>query len=195
MASFSGGTAVGPVIGTVLLQSIGLSRTYLTVGGLFMALAAVNSKLLAETSPAMNQPFISPSERKKTGSTPTQQLLQVIGGTKNSFGVSWKAWKKLWKGPALRNIVLLQGSFWFVLSGSQMTLLPLLLVSPTLQLSHVEIGSSFAFMSLVSFASSQPSAFLADRYGKVSNVLAGCSVLAVAGQFCPSLNLPCMYCT
>jgi MFS family permease len=179
MASFSGGTAVGPVVGTVLLQYIGLSRTYLTVGGLFMALAALNSKL-PETSPAMNQPFPHLLVEKKMSHT--QQLYRVIQGTKDSFGVSWTAWKKLWKGPALRNVVLLQGSFWFVLSGSQMTLLPLLLLSPTLQLSSVEIGSSFAFMSLVAFAASQPSAFLADRYGKVPNMLAGCSILAVSGQ-------------
>mmetsp|Transcript_5974 Transcript_5974/g.8368 ORF Transcript_5974/g.8368 Transcript_5974/m.8368 type:complete len:427 (+) Transcript_5974:96-1376(+) len=186
MASFSGGTAVGPVIGTVLLQYIGLSRTYLTVGGLFMALAALSSNL-PETSPAMNQPYTLPSEKKKTEST-SQQLYRVMQGTKDSFGVSWTAWKKLWKGPALRNIVLLQGSFWFVLSGSQMTLLPLLLLSPTLQLSSVEIGSSFAFMSLVSFAASQPSAFLADRYGKVSNVLAGCSILAVSVAALPYVS-------
>jgi hypothetical protein len=96
-------------------------------------------------------------------------------------GVSIKSWKELKKISPLRNIVLLNGSFWFALSGSQMTLLPLLLVSPDLHLTTPQIGGTFAAMSLVSFLASQPSAYLADKYGKERGILSGCAFVCLSG--------------
>lgn len=151
-----------------------------------MALAAVNSKLLIETSPPKPvHPSPSPSElglgSKEGEIVHKNQNYRVLRGMKDSFGVSMTAWKKLWKGPALRNVVLLNGSFWFVYSGAQMTLLPILLVSPELHLSAPEIGGTFAVMSMISFLASQPCAYLADKYGKIPGLLVGCSLIGVSG--------------
>eukprot|EP01035_Chromulina_nebulosa_P030183 gene30183-40088_t len=181
-AAFSGGTAVGPAVGTLFIQYIGLSRTYLTVGGLFMALAAANSRLLSETAPHKVFPDDNPADTQKDGKDkPVETFLHVLRGMKDSFGVSIKSWKELKKISPLRNIVLLNGSFWFALSGSQMTLLPLLLVSPDLHLTTPQIGGTFAAMSLVSFLASQPSAYLADKYGKERGILSGCAFVCLSG--------------
>jgi hypothetical protein len=45
-------------------------------------------------------------------------------------------------------------------------------------LGATEIGLSFAFMSLVSVASSQPVAILSDKYGKVNCIISGCTLIA-----------------
>jgi hypothetical protein len=42
-----------------------------------------------------------------------------------------------------------------------------------LGMSAPEIGVSFAFMSLVSFFSAQPMAYLADKYGKIPSIVSG----------------------
>jgi hypothetical protein len=65
----------------------------------------------------------------------------------------------------LRQTVAMNGLFWFTMSGTQMTLLPLLMVSPEYTLSSYEIGGSFAFMSLISFMAAQPLASIADTMG------------------------------
>lgn len=113
-------------------------------------------------------------------------------GVLGSFNEAFSAWKVLWNDPnkQLRHTVTMNGLFWFTLSGTQMTLLPLLMVSPAvgvdtysavtggLAMSAAEIGASFAFMSLVSFVSAQPMAYLADKYGKVPTILGGCGLLS-----------------
>ena len=122
----------------------------------------------------------------------------VDTGVLGSFSEAFSSWKVLWNDPnkQLKHTVMMNGMFWFTLSGTQMTLLPLLMVSPSLgvdmasassgfAMSAAEIGASFAFMSLVSFVSAQPMAYIADNYGKVPTILGGCALLS-----CSMLALP-----
>jgi MFS family permease len=115
----------------------------------------------------------------------------TLAGVLGSFSTAFAAWKKLLNDPnkQIRNIVTMNGLFWFALSGTQMTLLPLLMVGPRmsdagtnlgLAMSAGEIGASFAFMSLVSFLFSQPMAYVADKYGKVPTILGGCALLSAS---------------
>ena len=80
----------------------------------------------------------------------------------------------------LSEVIRLNGAYWFAYSGTQMTLLPLLMVSPALHLTAFEIGGCFAFMSTIAFASSQPSAIIADKFGKTLNIKLGGSLLTLA---------------
>lgn len=106
----------------------------------------------------------------------------LAAGLANSFGSAFTSWRTLLHdpNPQIRDTVALNGLFWFTLSGAQMTLLPLLMVSPAYSLSAYEIGGSFAFMSMISFISSQPLAYAADRYGKVPNILLGLGLLGTS---------------
>lgn len=182
---------------------------------MFLSLAAMNSLLLHETkifgnpSPAVGkiidvipkdaaQSTNSNSGSPGTIASPTGTAVKAEkeaeqGGVLSSFSTAFKAWKLLWNDPnkQIRNTVTMNGMFWFTLSGTQMTLLPLLMVAPAavageaqasvgLAMSAAEIGASFAFMSLVSFVSAQPVAYVADKYGKVPTMLAGCTLLSAS---------------
>lgn len=194
----------------------GIGPTYATVGGLFLSLAAMNSLLLHETKVFSAPPstakiidvpakdaatqssvYSSTSNTSSARSDNNSQnsKLQGVeqGGVLSSFSTAFKAWKVLWNDPnkQIRNTVTMNGMFWFTLSGTQMTLLPLLMVAPAaiageaqasvgLAMSAAELGASFAFMSLVSFVSAQPVAYVADKYGKVPTMLAGCTLLSAS---------------
>lgn len=191
----------------------GIGATYATVGGLFVSLAAMNGLLLNETK-NFNTP-VSGGPIKPKNSTiidvPSQQTLEgsdinsnsnaaaavkvpeesTLAGVLGSFSTAFAAWKKLLNDPnqQIRNIVKMNGLYWFTLSGTQMTLLPLLMVGPRmsdagmnlgLAMSAGEIGACFAFMSMVSFLFSQPMAYVADKYGKVPTILGGCGLLSAS---------------
>jgi hypothetical protein len=197
----------------VLSVRAGIGATYATVGGLFVSLAAMNGLLLNETK-NFNTP-VSGAPIKPKNSTiidvPSQQTLEgsdkninsntaavvkvpeesTLAGVLGSFSTAFAAWKKLLNDPnqQIRNIVKMNGLYWFTLSGTQMTLLPLLMVGPRmsdagtnlgLAMSAGEIGACFAFMSMVSFLFSQPMAYVADKYGKVPTILGGCGLLSAS---------------
>ena len=192
---------------------VGIGQTYATVGVMFLTLAAMNGLLLHETKNFTSLPSKVSSESKKDtiiiDATATTTVdagdykssvksekdntsAKIDVGVLGSFNEAFSAWKVLWNDPnkQLRHTVTMNGLFWFTLSGTQMTLLPLLMVSPAvgvdlntavtggLAMSAAEIGASFAFMSLVSFVSAQPMAYLADKYGKVPTILGGCTLLS-----------------
>jgi len=288
LAAFSGGIALGPAVGGVLIDTIGISQTYGMVGVLYVSLAAMNSFFLAETkeltkhaggasrynpeghplhakeeawevshshpdphphthvhlaalqqtqqTPLMLQhpqalhtlqeqsphsthsthstystysthsthsphsthsshssshnlhsshsshsPHSSQSSQSSQNSqeSSAEQPRSLASGFARSFTVAYTAWMGLLsQNPQLRQTVGLNGMFWFTMSGTQMTLLPLLMVSPAYNLSSYEIGGSFALMSLISFLAAQPLAAIADKYGKVPSIMAGCTMLA-----------------
>jgi hypothetical protein len=59
-------------------------------------------------------------------------------------------WTALLRDPRIFYMTLLNGGYWFVLSGSQMTLMPLMLVGEQFQLSASAIGGVFAGASVIS---------------------------------------------
>ena len=82
-----------------------------------------------------------------------------------------REWRRLCENDKIRNIVTLNGCYWISLAGTQLTLLPLFMTAEPLSLSPAEIGGSFAAISVVSVLFAQPSAHMADKYGKVPSVL------------------------
>jgi MFS family permease len=183
MAAFSAGAALGPAVGGLLVDTIGIPSTYGIVGGLFVLLAAVNSKLLEETkAQVLVHSTDSSEELLHDGSSEEEKDKDKDRGIMGSFHTAYLSWYELINSSnrQISNVVILNGLYWFTLSGTQMTLLPLVMINPHfgLQLSAYEIGGCFAFMSIISFASSQPLAYLSDKYGKVPLMLIGCTMLS-----------------
>eukprot|EP00596_Hydrurales_sp_CCMP1899_P003792 CAMPEP_0119049118 /NCGR_PEP_ID=MMETSP1177-20130426/62849_1 /TAXON_ID=2985 /ORGANISM="Ochromonas sp, Strain CCMP1899" /LENGTH=470 /DNA_ID=CAMNT_0007025931 /DNA_START=681 /DNA_END=2089 /DNA_ORIENTATION=- len=192
LSSYQAGTAFGPAIGGFLINHFGIAVTYFTVGGAFAAMATLNQLLLKETMPGRTIYQIRADERRAEERTRTSPAPPVLPGSgisiekkksslsdvAGSFKITVLSWKELMKVPALRDLMILHGCYWTALAGTSMTLLPLLMVGPSFNLGATEIGLSFAFMSLVSVASSQPVAILSDKYGKVNCMISGCTLIA-----------------
>jgi MFS family permease len=162
MAAFQAGTALGPAIGGLLVHAVGMGPTYAIVGASFASLTMINHILLPETLDKSSIEYKAKLEELK----PDHGIYSIFRDTLSS-------WKTLMKNPRIRDIVLLNGAYWVTIAGAQMTLLPLLMVGPLLNLGATEIGGSFAMMSVVSVLSSYRIASLADRIGKIELTVAG----------------------
>lgn len=154
MTAFSIGTALGPAIGGLLSSSLGMLGTFSTVGVLFFGVAGANHFWLKE-------PFLPELVLKKKASCDSKL------DQESRFG----AWKRLLLQPDINRITALHMVYWFVLSGAQMIVLPLLLAGPQYGLSISELGYVFAAMSLISVVGTPISGGLLDKYGKIRLIL------------------------
>jgi MFS family permease len=194
MAGFQGGTALGPALGGLMVSSLGVGPTYFTVGGCFAVMASLQHMFLKETLPGKTLYQKMADEKKNEERQLKTRLLNTIQtpssaavvipkarpGILGSFKVALLSWKELLKKPAVRDVMMLHSAYWVALAGSQMTLLPLMMVGPALHLSASDIGWTFAFMAVTSVAASQPVAYLADRHGKINCMVGGCGLVASA---------------
>lgn len=169
------GMIAGPGVGGLLIDSFGLANTYFAVGGSMLLVSAVSHMFVQETKPhvfgesAASSPSLSPPERLS-----------------NSVQTAMSSWKRLLQSnQELKHVVLLNGSYWAVMSGVQLTMLPLLMVNPVLDMSASQIGFTFISLSLVSLAMAQPLAYLADNYNKHYMFVAGSALLGGSSVFVP----------
>jgi MFS family permease len=96
---------------------------------------------------------------------------------------------------------MMNSIYWIALSGSQMTVLPMMLVDPKFGLSPSGVGGMFALMSAVGVLFAQPAGYLADKYGKPPVIVVACSTIAIATAMFPfaetfpevSTNIKCIY--
>ena len=211
MAGFQSGIALGPALGGVMVNSMGVGATYFTVGGLFGIMAYANHLFLTETMPGKTLYQKRADEAKaeerlllQNGhDTRTQSEAATAAATTTvtgrphkvatiadvgilgSFRVALLSWKELMKKPALRDVMLIHGAYWAAIAGTQMTLLPLMMVGPDLNLGASEIGMTFALISLTGVAASRPVAYLADKGGKLNTMIGGCALVAASIAFMP----------
>jgi len=170
MSAFQAGTAVGPAIGGVAVEQLGIVNSYITVGSSIAVLAVLNQMFLVESKPP-------------PGSTPEPDVAPAKTG--NSFAVARVEWKELLKDTRIRDVVILNGCYWVALAGTQLTLLPVFMVSEPLSLNAEHIGMIFSGISIISVLSAQPSASLADKYGKVPSMLLGTGLLSLSFAMVP----------
>lgn len=167
-SSFHLGMIFGPVLGGLLINTIGISNTFFTVGFLCVGIGILNQKLLIET---LNiKKFILNKNN-------TTELLSILT---NSFNTAFIKWKFLFENLPLKRLIGLNTVYWFVLSGTQMTLLPIILYKPPFEYNAIQIGGLFAYMSCITILTSPYVAKLADKYDKVNTML-GCSSLIGLG--------------
>ena len=144
MSAFAAGTALGPALGGVLCDQIGVNPTFYIVGVSYFGLAAVNWALLDETM-ASNKPIKFPWQSKAKRSTVDQQ--ETIT---ESFTKAVGQWIPLLSEPPVRNVCIMNAFYWMALAGSQMTLLPLILTDPNgLAMSATNVGQVYMGMSLI----------------------------------------------
>jgi len=167
--SFNLGMIFGPVLGGALIEVMGISNTFFLVGSMCTGIGVLNHRILIET---MKNKIGVDAQDKERG--------PLVHAVARSFGTSFSKWAELLKNSELRKVVALNGTYWFVLCGTQFTLLPIILYQPPFEFSAVEIGGLFAYMSTVTVLASPHVARLADKFDKVYTML-GCSALLGLG--------------
>lgn len=179
MTGFQAGIALGPAIGGLAIEYIGIPLTYATCGGLFALISLLNQRLLSETLITRNSSdTIAPAPT--TAGEKDKSSVAEKSGILNAFTTAFRAWRELLRDPLVVNVVALNSLYWVALAGVQMTVLPLYMVSAPFNFTAGQIGSTFAMMSACSVFSSQPVAYLADRVGKVPAIFAGSALVTSA---------------
>jgi len=171
MSAFAAGTALGPAIGGISVDHIGLHPTFYAVGVSYVGLAAVNHLLLRETKQQhMEFPWHSDIDNGEPKAT-----------IRDSFETALGQWVPLLSKPEIRNVCIMNGFYWIALAGSQMTLLPLILTDPDgLAMTATNVGQAYMGMSAVQVLGNPVLAKIVDRIGKVPGILGGCTLISSA---------------
>lgn len=174
MSGFAAGTALGPAIGGILADRIGVEPTFFAVGASFLGLTAINKFLLSETKPAT---FSFPWENESETRLLTEKV-STFDAVNNAFA----QWKPLMSINQVRNVVILNGLYWFALSGAQMTCLPLLLTDPngSYAMTATSVGQVYMGMSILQVLSNPITARVADKIGKSKVIIGGGSILSLS---------------
>ncbi|OEU12515.1 MFS general substrate transporter [Fragilariopsis cylindrus CCMP1102] len=194
-AGFAAGTAMGPALGGILIDYIGVNPTFYLVGGSFLLLGGINSILLDET---MSKPWGSNGSKYKFPWHHQQQQLDSGSTTSSSSSINDEdddnnssikqafhdalgQWKPLLSIPTIRNVCIMNGFYWVALAGAQMTLLPLILTDPSgLAFTATQVGQVYMGMSLVQVLGNPIFARVVDKVGTVPGIVGGCSLISVS---------------
>lgn len=171
MSAFAAGTALGPAIGGLSCDYIGINPTFYAVGVSYIGLAAINHLLLKETKPThMAFPWHGEIEPAAPEATIRESFESALG-----------QWVPLLSQTAIRNVCIMNGFYWIALAGSQMTLLPLILTDPEgLAMTATNVGQVYMGMSVVQVLGNPVLANLVDRIGKVPGIVGGCTLISTA---------------
>ena len=171
MSAFSAGTAIGPALGGILCDQIGINPTFYVVGVSYFGLAAVNNYLLNETQPkALTFPWQKPPESAKPPPSIGESFQSALG-----------QWVPLLSMPPVRHVCIMNGFYWMGLAGSQMTLLPLILTDPNgLAMTATSVGQVYMGMSVVQVFGNPVLAKVVDGVGKVPGIVGGCTLISSA---------------
>ena len=171
MSGFAAGTALGPALGGILCDQIGINPTFYIVGVSYIGLAAVNSFLLEETQPkVMTFPWQRHSDSSKEDASIRESFENALG-----------QWIPLLSQPTIRAVCAMNGFYWMALAGSQMTLLPLILTDPEgLAMTATNVGQVYMGMSMVQVLGNPILAKIVDKVGKVPGIVTGCTLISTA---------------
>jgi MFS family permease len=180
MMGFQAGMSLGPAVGGIFIDSFGIGPTYYTVGGMIFSVALLNHLILSETKRS------APSSSFSTTATPSSGPSTTL---RDSVRVALTSWRALVvSSPVIRQTLLLNGVYWMVLSGTQLTMLPLIMTNPILHMTVGQIGMAYAAMSLITVAVSQPISYLADHYNKNYIMLTGCTLVSASTAAMPLVS-------
>jgi len=171
MSSFAAGTSMGPAIGGILADKIGVHPTFYVVGACFLTMTVVNQMLLSETQ---HKPIVFPWQ-SQINNLSQKNKESIWNATKHAFG----QWKPLMTKPKIRNVVIINGFYWVAIAGAQLTLLPLMLTDPNgLAMTATDVGKVYMGMSLVQVLGNPIVARSVDKLGKVPAMIVGCTIIS-----------------
>jgi MFS family permease len=140
MSAFAAGTALGPALGGVLVDQLGINPTFYLVGVSYVVLAGVNSALLDETKPQRTVSF--PWQGLPGGGPTAETPHRASMG--EAFHTALGQWVPLLSEAPVRNVCIMNAFYWVALAGSQMTLLPLILTNPEgLAMTATQVGQVY----------------------------------------------------
>jgi len=176
MSGFSAGTALGPALGGVLVDQLGINPTFYLVGVSYILLAAINKALLDETqAKPMEFPWQNLSSSTSIATAKKEKSI------KDAFQSALGQWVPLLSEAPVRNVCIMQAFYWVALAGSQMTLLPLILTNPDgLAMTATQVGQVYMGMSAVQVLGNPIFAQVVDRVGKVPGIVGGCTLISAA---------------
>lgn len=194
-AAFSAGMVVGPAVGGALSHQLGLQATFGCVGVAFGVLGAVSQLYLPVSShlvPPGRVGVITTGAGGGAGTTDADRAdaRSDVGSIARSdagggSGSILSVWGRLLRDPRIRNITALSGAYQFVYAGTQMTVLPLMLVGSTFALDPSTIGAIFAGTSVVSVLSTPVAARVLDRVGYLNAIFPASAAVGVAMTMVP----------
>jgi len=209
-AGFAAGTAMGPALGGILIDKMGVNPTFYLVGGSFLMLGGINSFLLDETMRRPTRAFPWQELQQKQQSQQSQQSQHGSvngnyqhtsdgsnanasvnsnsndndkddGSITNAFRKALGQWVPLLSKAPVRNVCIMNAFYWVALAGNQMTLLPLILTDPHgLAMTATQVGQVYMGMSFVQVLGNPLFARVVDRVGTVPGIVGGCTLISSA---------------
>jgi MFS family permease len=176
MSAFAAGTALGPALGGMLVDQVGLNPTFYIVGVSYLGVAVINKHLLKETK-SLPIHFSWQQRAPKSVRLASAERDTVSSAVRDAVG----QWVPLLQDAKIRNVLIMQGFYWVALAGAQMTLLPLILTDVDgLAMTATQLGSVYMGMSLVQIFANPLIARYIDQIGKAPAIVAGCTLISTA---------------
>jgi len=182
MTGIMAGMSIGPALGGVLIDQIGISNTFYFIGTTYLASAAFFNFFFDETMHQARQKFPwqnyvqqhnDDDKNKNNNKTPIKKEFQDALGQ----------WKPLFLEAPVRQVCLMNMYFNMAMMGGQATLLPLILIDPNgLAMTATGIGKVFMGMSITQVACTSLFAKVTDKIGHVPGIITGCTLIS-AGMF------------
>lgn len=179
MSAFAAGTALGPALGGILVDQLGLHATFYAVGVSYLGVALLNRGILSETKiQPMQFPWQKVQQQSKLPRERSEQEAETLG---NALQGAVGQWVPLMQDPAVRSIMIMNGIYWITLAGSQMTLLPLMLTDTGgLAFTATQVGQVYMGMSLVQIVGNPIFAKVIDTVGKAPVMVCATTLIGAA---------------
>lgn len=209
MSAFAAGTALGPALGGILCDEWGIRNTFLVVGLSYGVLAVWNHLSLVETKRDEEwwEKERLPWHKTSTGKTDTasadntfsdSMATNLTATISNAIRDTTEQWSTLLADPRVRPVVIMNGFYMCAISGTQMTLLPLLLTgggaatssASGMALTATAVGQVYMWMSAVQVLGNPAAGRFADRAGKGAAIILGGTLTSLAMA---SVPLVCAY--
>ena len=203
MSAFAAGTALGPAVGGMLCDAVGIRDTFLMVAMSYGVVGIWNGVSLKETRGGFwteEGERLPWHEEIDNGSSRKDSHMDSVGMTttvSRALKDTLDQWSTLIRDPNVRPLVIMNGFYMMAFSGVQMTLLPLLLtnggpntIDTGMALTATAMGYVYMWMSAVAVVGNPAAGIFADRVGKNTAIIAG-GILTSAGM--AALPLACAY--
>ena len=201
MSSFSAGMALGPAIGGILHDAWGIRDTFFAVGLSYCVASVWNQVSVSETkrSKEWYEKDVLPwhhtssfgvggqHDKDSITNLKRDEKTAVNSGLTSTIAIAVKdttqQWTTLLKDERVQPVVIMNGFYMLALSGTQFTLLPLLLTgggvtastgtAAGLALSASTVGQLYMWMSACQVLGNPVAGSFADRVGKNAGIVAG----------------------